>query len=93
MAINVFTSRITTKRVHLFSSLAQFSLIASFCVFLQKICGASHNFFNFIYIYKIEIRNSEIYLPELSVSSIMNVLQSEMLTYKIVNNNKSPEGV
>ena len=42
-----------------------------FCVFLQKIRGASHNFFNFIYIYKIEIRNSEIYLPEVSVSSTM----------------------
>ena len=51
MAINAFTWRITTNRVHLFSSLSQFSLIASFCVFLQKIRGSSHNFFNFIYIY------------------------------------------
>ena len=59
--------------MHLFSSLAQFSLIASFCVFLQKIRGASRNFFYFyIYIYKIEIRNSEIYLPEVSVSSTMD---------------------
>ena len=57
--------------MHLFSSLAQFSLIASFCVFLQKICAASRNFLNFIYIYKIEIRNSEIYLSEVSVSSTM----------------------
>ena len=71
MAINVFTWRITTKRVHLFSSLAQFSLIASFCVFLQKISGASHIFLNSKYIYKIEIRNSKIYLPEVSVSSTM----------------------
>ena len=29
------------------------------------------NFLNFIYIYKIEIRNSETYLPEVSISSIM----------------------
>ena len=75
IAINVFTWRITTKRVHLFSSLAQFSLIASFCVFLQKIRGASRNFLKciyiYIYIYIIEIRNSEIYLPEVSVSSTM----------------------
>ena len=75
MAINVFTWIITTKRVHLFSSLAQFSMIASFCVFLQKIRGASHNFFSFIYIYiyKIEIRNSKIYLPKVSVSSTMKI--------------------
>ena len=72
MAINVFTRRITTNRVHLFCSLAQFSLIASFCVFLQKIRGSSRNFLKlYIYIYKIEIRNSETYLPEVSVSSTM----------------------
>ena len=83
MAINVFTWRITTKRVHLFSSLAQFSLIASFCIFLQKIRRASRNFFNFIYIYIyiFEIRNSEIYLPEVSVSSTMDFIQYFVCKY------------
>ena len=54
MAMNVFTWRITTNRVHLFSSLvtSQFSLIASVCVFLQKIHGSARNFLNFLYIYK-----------------------------------------
>ena len=46
--------------------------------FFKKICGASHNCFNFIYIYKIKIRNSEIYLPEVSVSSTMGYSESEM---------------
>ena len=79
MAINVFTSRITTKRVHLFSSLAQFSLIASFCLFLQKHTGLHVIFlFLYIYIYKFEIRNSEIYLPEVSVSSTMGKRHSDV---------------
>ena len=82
MAINVFNWRITTNRVHLFSSLASFSLIASFCVFLRKIHESSRNFLNFIYIYiyiyiyKIEIRNSKTYLPEGSVSSTMDSTRS-----------------
>ena len=59
--------------MRLFSSLEQFSLIASFRIFLEKIHGVSRNFFNYIYIYIIEIMNSEIYLPEVSVSSTMGI--------------------
>ena len=70
--------------MYLFSSLAQFSLIASFCVFLQKIRGSSGNFFMFIYIYKIEIRNSETYLPEVSVSSTMALEELSLLGPSLV---------
>ena len=53
------------KMMHLISSLAQFSLIVSFCVISSKNSGLSRNFFKFyIYIYIIEIRNIETYLPE-----------------------------
>ena len=52
-------------------------IIFSDCQFLRyffKKFGLSHNFILFyIHMYKIEIRNSETYLPEVSVSSIMEV--------------------
>ena len=44
----------------------------SFCVISFKITWVITDFLKFyIYLCKIEIRNSEIYLPEVSVSSIM----------------------
>ena len=38
------------KIVHLISSLAEFSLIVSFCVISLKICGSSRNFFFYVYV-------------------------------------------
>ena len=43
--------RMTMQMVHLISSLAHFSLVARYCVFLWKICRWSRNYSNFIYIF------------------------------------------
>ena len=77
MAINVFTWRITTKRVHLFSciifsgwQLVRFSLKYVWNIQISRVCVCVCIYI-YIYIYKIEIRNTEIYSSEVSVSSKM----------------------
>ena len=53
--------------------LRNFLWLPVFGLFLQKLCRLSHNYSNFIYIYKIEIRNRETYSPEVSVSSTIGI--------------------
>ena len=71
MTIDVVTWRIIKKWCIWSLHLRNFLWLSVFALFLQKIRGSSRNFFNFIYIYKIEIRNSKTYLHEVSVSSTM----------------------
>ena len=70
MTIDVVTRRIIKKWCIWSLHLRNFLWLSVFALFLQKIHGSSSIFLNFIYIYKIEIRNSETYLPEVSVYSI-----------------------
>ena len=73
MVIDVVTWRIIKKCFIWSLHLHNFLCLPVFALFLQKIRQMSCNSSNFIYIYifKIEIRNTEMYLPEVSVSSTM----------------------
>ena len=72
MAINVFTWRITTKIVHLFFHLRNFLWLAIRVFFFDNYTYCDVNIqISYIYIFKIEIRNTKIYSSEVSVTSTM----------------------
>ena len=72
-ALDIVNCRLLKKWCIWSLHLRNFLWLPVFVLFLQKICGLSCNYLNFIYIYiyKIEIRISETNLPEMSVYSII----------------------
>ena len=60
------------KMVHLIYSIAQFSMVPHYSIIFWKITPIVTQLFKFhICIFKIKIRNREMYLPEVSISSTM----------------------